>query len=186
MIYITLFLVFLKIGTLAFGGGFSMISFMREACITHGWLSEAEFLNCVALAESTPGPIAINIATYIGSTQAGFWGAVVATLGVVLPAFLVVILIVICLSNFMKSKGVRAFLGGVHPTLAALVLGTGLIMLVGQLNVWTDTPFNWQALCILGILVTISLLWKRLRHKNPSPILLIFLSGVMGILFYGV
>lgn len=186
MIYLELFLTFLEIGAVAFGGGFSMISFIREACITKGWLTEAEFLNCIALSEATPGPIAVNVATYVGSTLGGFWGAVLATLGVVLPAFLVVLLIVICLSNLLKYRGVRAFLDGVHPILAALVIGTGMTMLSGQVLPQGGDGFEWSALLLFGILGMVAFLWQKWRKKAVSPILLILLSGVLGVLFYGV
>ena len=185
MIYLTLFLTFLEIGAVAFGGGFSMISFMRDACLANGWLTEAEFLNCVALAESTPGPIAVNVATYVGASQGGFLGAVVATIGVVLPAFLIVLLIVICLSNLLKYKGVRAFLDGVHPTLAVLVIGTGITMLAGQLFPSTNVTLDWCVGAIFLLLALTSFLWRKWRKKPLSPILLILISGVMGVLFYG-
>ena len=185
MIYLTLFLTFLEIGAVAFGGGFSMISFMRDACLSHGWLTEEEFLNCVALAESTPGPIAVNVATYVGATQGGFWGAVLATVGVVLPAFLIVLLIVMCLSNLMKYRGVRAFLDGVHPTLAALVIGTGVTMLAGQLLPSFDTPFDWRTLVVFVLIASLAFLWRKWRKKPLSPIPLILLSGIAGVLFYG-
>ena len=85
MIYLRLFLTFLKIGVVTFGGGYAMIPLIKDECLTAGWLTESELLNFIAVAESTPGPIAINMATFVGSSQAGFWGSLVATIGVVLP-----------------------------------------------------------------------------------------------------
>ena len=93
MIYLQLFLNFLMIGALSFGGGYGMISLVRETVLRHGWLTEAEFLSFVAVSESTPGPLAINMATFIGSSQGGFPGALIATLGVVLPSFFIILLI---------------------------------------------------------------------------------------------
>ena len=87
MICLTLFWNFLMIGTLSFGGGYGMISLVREVVLGHGWLTESEFLSFIAVSESTPGPLAVNMATFIGSSQAGLPGALVATLGVVLPCF---------------------------------------------------------------------------------------------------
>ena len=89
MIYLKLFLTFLEIGTVSFGGGYGMIALVREAVLGNSWLTEEEFLNLIAVSESTPGPIAVNTATFVGSTQGGFFGALAATLGVVLPSFLV-------------------------------------------------------------------------------------------------
>ena len=93
MIYLQLFLNFLMIGALSFGGGYGMISLVRETVLRHGWLTEAEFLSFIAVSESTPGPLAINMATFIGSSQGGFPGALIATLGVVLPSFFIILLI---------------------------------------------------------------------------------------------
>lgn len=87
MIYLRLFLNFLMIGALSFGGGYGMVSLVRERVLSNGWLTENEFLNFIAVSESTPGPLAVNMATFIGSTQGGILGSFVATLGVVLPSF---------------------------------------------------------------------------------------------------
>ena len=93
MICLTLFWNFLMIGTLSFGGGYGMISLVREVVLGHGWLTESEFLSFIAVSESTPGPLAVNMATFIGSSQAGLPGALVATLGVVLPSFVIILLV---------------------------------------------------------------------------------------------
>ena len=93
MIYLKLFFVFLKIGAVSFGGGYGMISLVRESVISNNWLSESEFLSFVAVSESTPGPLAVNMATFVGSSQAGLPGALAATIGVVLPAFIIIMII---------------------------------------------------------------------------------------------
>ena len=93
MIYLELFLTFLQVGAFSFGGGYGMISLIRERVLAHGWLCEEELLNMIAVAESTPGPIAVNMATFVGSSQGGFLGALLATIGVVLPSFIIILLI---------------------------------------------------------------------------------------------
>ena len=93
MIYLKLFLIFLEIGAVSFGGGYGMISIIREKVLTFGWLSEDEFVNFIAVSESTPGPLAVNMATFVGSSQAGFIGGLIATLGVVLPSFVIIFII---------------------------------------------------------------------------------------------
>lgn len=103
------------IGALSFGGGYGMISLVRETVLGRGWLTEGEFLSFIAVSESTPGPLAINMATFIGASQGGFWGALCATLGVVLPSFVIILLIASVLQNLMKYAGVNAVLGGVRP-----------------------------------------------------------------------
>ena len=93
MILFELFFTFFKIGALTFGGGYAMIPFVREQVLAHGWLTETELLNMIAVSESTPGPIAVNMATFVGSEEAGVLGAALATIGVVLPSFLIILLI---------------------------------------------------------------------------------------------
>lgn len=107
MNYLELFLSFLKIGGLSFGGGYGMISVIRETVLSHKWMTETELLNFIAVSESTPGPIAINMATFIGSSQGGLLGSLVATLGVVLPSFAVILLIAALISNLLKYRSVR-------------------------------------------------------------------------------
>ena len=133
MIYIKLFLTFFEIGMFTFGGGYAMISLIRDKALAFGWLSEEEILNMVAVSESTPGPIAVNMATFVGSTQGGVFGALAATLGVVLPSFIVILLIAAFIRNFLKYKGVQAFLGGVRPCIVALILATAITMSLSTL-----------------------------------------------------
>ena len=122
MIYLRLFLNFLMIGALSFGGGYGMVSLVRERVLSNGWLTENEFMNFIAVSESTPGPLAVNMATFIGSTQGGILGSFVATLGVVLPSFLIILLIASALKNLMKYAPVNAFLSGVRPCVVAMIL----------------------------------------------------------------
>ena len=105
MIYLRLFLNFLMIGALSFGGGCGMVSLVRERVLSNGWLTENEFLNFIAVSESTPGSLAVNMATFIGSTQGGILGSFVATLGVVLPSFLIILLWAIYIRK--TSKRIR-------------------------------------------------------------------------------
>ena len=98
MIYVELFLTFLQIGAFSFGGGYGMISLIREETLSRGWLTEESLLDMIAVAESTPGPIAVNMATFVGSSQGGVLGAAVATLGVVLPSFVI--------AHTVKCKGI--------------------------------------------------------------------------------
>ena len=126
--FLKLFLTFLEIGAVSFGGGYGMISLIREKVLLHGWLSEAEFLSFIAVSESTPGPLAVNMATFVGSSQGGLLGAFLATLGVVLPSFVIILLIAAVLQNLMKYAGVEAFLSGVRPCVVAMILATALTM----------------------------------------------------------
>ena len=188
MIQLKLFLTFLQIGAVSFGGGYAMISLIREKVLQYGWLTEEQLLNMIAVAESTPGPIAVNIATFVGSTQAGVLGSLLATLGVVLPSFLIILLIAALVRNFLKYEGVKAFLAGVRPAVVALILATALTMLLGELfaiQTVASTPrLEWRAALILALLFAAAFLHKRLRKKAPSPILMILFSAGLGLLLY--
>ena len=117
-----LFWTFLEIGAVSFGGGYGMISLIREKVLLHGWLEETQFLSFIAVSESTPGPLAINMATFIGASQAGAAGAICATLGVVLPSFFIILLIAALIHNLLQYAGVNAFLSGIRPCVVALIL----------------------------------------------------------------
>ena len=180
-----LFLTILKIGAVSFAGGYGMISLVREEALSHGWLTSDEFINMIAVAESTPGPIAINMATFIGSNEYGILGSALATLGVVLPAFLIILTISALIKNFIKYKGVQAFLSGVQPCVVALILSTALTMLLSALLGFEhigDVPsINIVGIIVLPIIILISFLWKKLKNKKISPILLIVISAVLGM-----
>lgn len=107
--FLKLFLTFLEIGAVSFGGGYGMISLIREKVLLNGWLSEAEFLSFIAVSESTPGPLAVNMATFIGASQGGVLGALCATLGVVLPSFFIILLIAALIHDLLKYAGGRSF-----------------------------------------------------------------------------
>ena len=166
-----LFLTFLKIGAVSFGGGYGMISLVREEALSHAWLTESEFINMIAVAESTPGPIAINMATFIGSNEYGIIGSALATLGVVLPAFLIILTISALIKNFIKYKGVQAFLGGVQPCVVALILSTAFTMMLSSLFNFSDVnnvniEFNIVGIIVLPLIILVATLWKKFKNKE--------------------
>lgn len=188
MIYLKLFLIFLKIGAVSFGGGYGMISLIRDDCLANGWLTEGELLNFIAIAESTPGPIAVNMATFVGSSQGGILGALLSTLGVVLPSFVLILLIASVFTRLMKYAGVKAVIGGIKPAIVALILATALTMLLGLAfgikSVHSGYDLDAKALIVLALICAISFAYSRLRGKSISPILLIIISGVLGVILY--
>ena len=190
MILLDLFLTFLLIGAVSFGGGYGMISLVREQVLAHGWLTESEFLDMIAVSESTPGPLAVNMATFIGSSQAGFPGALVATLGVVLPAFLIILLIAAVLKNLLRYRGVEAFLSGVRPTVVGLILGTAVVLglatlfALGSLRDTSGVTHDAGAFLILFCLLALDAASRTWRGRAIAPILLILLSAVLGMLVY--
>jgi chromate transporter len=128
------------------------------------------------------------MATFVGSTQGGVLGSLVATLGVVLPSFIIILLISVCIRNFLKYKGVKAFMNGVRPCIVALILGTAITMSLSTLMSFTTLTGgiapDIRGIIILSILVTLSLIWKKLKKKKPSPILMIIISAGLGMFFY--
>ena len=190
MIFLKLFLTFLKIGAGSFGGGYGLISLIRDDCLKNGWLTEEELLNFIAVAESTPGPIAVNMATFVGSSQGGILGALLATLGVVLPSFVIILLIASVFTKLLKYAGVKAVLGGIRPAIIALILGTALTMFLslgfGIKNINSAPYCDYRALIVLAVICAISFAYTKWKKKSFSPILLIVISGVLGVLLYGV
>ena len=188
MIELELFLTFFKIGLFTFGGGYAMIPIVQDAVIANGWLTEEAFMNFIAVAESTPGPIAINMATFVGSSQAGILGAVLATLGVVLPSFIVILLISAVLKKLINRSGVQAVLGGIRPATVALIVGTALTLALSTLFGFNGINGGFsvesKSLIILGIIILIGAVYKKIFKKKISPILMILISGVLGILFF--
>ena len=132
MIYLDLFLGFLKVGCFAFGGAYGAIPLIRDVVMSYGWLDDEMLTYMIAVSESTPGPIMVNLATYVGSSQAGFLGAVVATLAVVLPSFLIILLVTALLKTALKNKYVQAVLRGLKPCVIGIVLATGIYMVFGN------------------------------------------------------
>ncbi len=190
MIYLKLFLTFFEIGAVSFGGGYGMISLIREIVLANAWMTENDFVNFIAVAESTPGPIAVNMATFIGTSQGGVLGALAATLGVVLPSFIIILLIAALIGNLLKFAGVQAFLSGVRPCIVALILGTavtlGLGTLFGLETLGGGLAADGKAIAIFVLLCGVGFVFKRLLKKSPSPILMILLSAGLGVLLYGI
>lgn len=188
MIYLQLFFTFFKIGLFTFGGGYAMIPLVRDEAISLGWITEEAFVNFIAVAESTPGPIAINMATFIGSTSAGILGATCATLGVILPSFIIILLIASVLKKLLEVSGVKAFIKGIHPTITALILSTGLTMLLNSLfsikNIGSAFSFDYKALIILSVIILANFLYKKIFKKKPSAIILIIISAILGMILY--
>lgn len=186
MILLELFLNFLKIGAFTFGGAYGAIPIIRETVLSHSWLTEEQFSYFLAVSESTPGPIMVNMATYIGFEKAGILGSALCTLGTVLPAYLVMILITSVLRHIIRHPRVRAVLAAIVPCVTGVIAATGAYMTYEALfpTVGTTPALDLAALLIALILSATMLLYGRLRKKSFSPILLIGLSAVLGMLLY--
>ncbi len=180
MIYWELFINFLKIGAFTFGGGYAMLPLIQEQVESHGWLTDEELINFIAVSESTPGPFAINISTYVGMETGGLLGALCATFGVVLPSFVIILIVVKCFERFQKSGVVKGCMAGLKPAviglIAAAVVSTGKTVLFPNgmsVSSFFTSSFIISALIFIGMLV--------LALKKIHPIVIIVLSGVIGI-----
>ncbi len=190
MIYLELFFTFLKVGAVAFGGGYAMLSLIGDSVLAYGWMTEKELINFVGVETVIPGPIAVNMATYIGYEQGGFFGALLATLGVTLPSFIVILAVAALLKNWLKHPPVKAFVTGMRPALGGLICAVALTM---ALTVFfgSDTAapsllsFDWRSLIILGTVILLPLLWKRWRKKAFSSVGLVVIAGLLGMALFG-
>ena len=182
MIWLELLWGFLKVGLFAFGGAYGAIPLIRDIVLSYGWLDEETLTYMIAVSESTPGPIMVNLATYIGSTQAGLPGALLATTAVVLPSFLILLLVTALLKSVLKNVWVQAVLRGLKPCVIGIVLATGLSMVVRNC-------IPAQAFDIRGIITTVLLggtvvIFRKFRKKSLSPILIILLAAAVGMILY--
>jgi len=181
MIFISLFLTFFKIGLFTFGGGYAMLPLIQEAVVQQGWVSESRIIDFIAVSESTPGPFAINMATYVGTATGGFFGAVCATLGVVLPSFIVILIVARFYDKYKNSSIVQGAMTGLKPAVIGLI-GSAVLTVVRTIllpaspeAVFPDTEF-FCTLVIFGI--SMALLIKKVH-----PIVLIGVSAALGIVF---
>lgn len=180
MIYLILFATFFKIGAFTFGGGYAMLPLVQAEVEAHGWLTREELVNFIAVSESTPGPFAVNVSTYVGMETGGLLGAFCATLGVILPSFLVILVVARCFSAFQNSQIVRGCMQGLRPAVVGLIAAA--VLSTAQ-TVFFPSGFSASVLGTPAFLssVGIFLLALFLSFKKAHPILIILLSAVLGI-----
>lgn len=183
MIYLILFLEFFKIGLFTIGGGFAMIPLIEEIAVRYGWMTESEFFDLIGVCESTPGPIAINMATYIGSSQGGLLGSAVATLGVVLPSFIIILIIATVMKNMTKNRFFKGFMEGVKPVIVALIMSTGFLLLLKIAGMTSDNVFNpdFIQIIIFCIITAVFFIYKKTAKKKMGSVFIIMLSAILGI-----
>jgi chromate transporter len=175
---IQLFISYLKIGFFGFGGGYAMLSLIySEVVVAHGWLTSAEFSDIVAISQMTPGPIAINSATYIGYEVAGLWGSVVATIAVSLPALTLMLLITIFFLRLRNNRYVKGVVAGMRPIVIGMIASAALLLMFPHSSDGESFIDGWSW-AIFGLTLVGS-------AKKINPILLIIVSGIMGVIIYG-
>ena len=202
MIFLQLFWEYFKVGLFTIGGGYAMLPMVKQIVLRRNWLTEQALINFVGVAESTPGPFAINLATFVGSTvgyQSGLGvfgailGSVVATFAVVLPSLVIIIVVTILFEKFKSSKYVNGALAGIRPVVVGLVLATvvtvGCKVILPNLNMTAISKegfsqFNWISLIIVAVFLPLSEI--RIKKKKIHPIFLILTSAVVGVVVFGV
>ena len=171
-----MFLEFFKTGLFAVGGGLATIPFLMDMSDKYHWFSQSELANMIAVAESTPGPIGVNTATYAGVTTYGIIGGIIATLGLVLPSYLVIVIISKILEKFRENKITQNVFYGLRPTVAGLITVAAYALL--KTTVFPDLVLNIKALVMLLVFTLLVLSYKKL-----NPIIVILLGAVIGIIF---
>ena len=179
-IFLELFITFFKIGLFTFGGGYAMLPLIQEEVLAHKWMEVEEIINFIAVSESTPGPFAINCATYVGMETGGVLGAICATLGVVTPSFIVILCVARFYKKFKESKIVSSVMTGLRPAVIGLI-GSALVSMI--LTVFLPNGFDFGGIAIPDLLVSlaIAVVMTILVFKKVHPIIIIVLSAVAGI-----
>ena len=187
MIFLELFLTFLKIGAFTFGGGYAMLPFIQSEVAIHGWIDSQTLVNFVAVSESTPGPFAINMATYVGSTvggELGVWGSILgafcATLGVVLPSFVFIIIVARLYDKFRKSRVVQGCMTGLKPAVVGLIAAAvisiaGTVLFPAGISLDAVINLRFALSAVLFAAMTV------LAVKKVHPIIIILISAALGI-----
>lgn len=187
MTYLELLIGFLKVGCFSFGGAYGAIPLIRDVVMSYGWMTEEELTYMIAVSESTPGPIMVNLATFVGNTQGGIIGAILATFAVVLPSFLIILLVSAVMKKLLKNKYVQAVLRGLKPCIIGLVMATGVFMVITHcLSLTAGFMVDWKALLLTVVLAAVLYLSKPLFKKKVSPVILIIISAVLGIGLYAI
>ncbi len=184
MIYAQLFWSFLQIGLFSFGGGMAAMPLIQNQVVDlHGWLTLTEFTDLITISEMTPGPIAINAATFVGTQIAGFGGSLVSTLGSIVPSCIIVLSLAWLYSKYEEMVIIKGILAGLRPTVVALILSAGFSILV--LAFWGPSGFTWNIASVDFIAVALFIGWLFLLLKfKLNPIFVILGSGVIGGVCY--
>lgn len=185
MIYLELLVGFLQVGLFSFGGAYAAIPLIRDVVVSYGWIDDEMLSYMIAVSESTPGPIMVNLATYIGSSKAGFFGALIATSAVVLPAFVIVVLLTGLLSKLLKQPAVKAVLDGLKPCIIGIILATGCYMILENcMGSITDISADYLVIILTAVLALLYFGSRKILKKGISPIGLIGISALIGIVVY--
>ena len=201
MIYLVLFWEYFKVGLFTIGGGYAMLPLVTQIVTKHNWLTEQQLIDFIGVAESTPGPFAINLATFVGNTVGsgtalgvfgGILGSLIATFAVVLPSLVIIIVVTLLFDKFRSNRYVRGALKGIRPVVVGLILSAVFTVAAKVIlpefdfkHIRADgaSQFNWISLIIICVFAPLSQI--RIKGKKIHPICLILLSAVIGIVLFG-
>lgn len=185
MIYLELLAGFLQVGLFSFGGAYAAIPLIRDVVLSYGWIDDEMLSYMIAVSESTPGPIMVNLATYIGSSKAGFFGALIATSAVVLPAFVIVLLLIGLLSKLLKQPAVKAVLDGLKPCIIGIILATGCYMILENcIGSIADFSADYLIIALTAVLALLYFGSRKVLKRGISPIGLIGISALIGMVVF--
>ena len=187
MIYLELLIGFLKVGLFSFGGAYAAIPLIREVVLSYGWVTEEMLTDMIAVSESTPGPIMVNLATYVGTSQAGIPGAIIATLASILPAFVLILLIMEVMKHTLNNKYAQAVMRGLQSCVIGVITAVGVHMLYkNAILPLTGAKTDWRPLVLAVVLAVIYFGSRKIKKlkKGISPILLIGISAILGIIIF--
>lgn len=184
MILLKLYLTFFRVGLFSVGGGLATLPFLQEIVDKYGWVTSEELSNMIAISESTPGPIGINTATYVGYSTGGVLGGLMATLGIVTPSIIIIIIIAHYFSKFSEEPLVKSAFYGIRPTVAGLIGAVGFDLVKAELfNAGTFTNLNIVDLLNLKAMVLFGIMFYGIRKFDKHPITYILIAAVIGIVF---
>ncbi len=182
-----LFITFFKIGLFTIGGGYAMIPLIQQEVVQKGWVSLVDVIDFIAVSESTPGPFAVNISTFCGITAYGFLGALAATIGVVLPSFLIILFIAKKSSNILCNKYVRYALDAIRPAIVGLIIYVIFEFMKLSFLINENLGFSVDIKAvIIFIFIAGYYVFRRYKKKKVNPIAIILLSAFSGIVMYGI
>ena len=202
MSYLVLFWEYFKVGLFTIGGGYAMLPLVTQIVTAHGWLSEQQLIEFIGVAESTPGPFAINLATFVGNTVGsatslgvfgGILGSLVATVAVVLPSLVIIVVVTMLFDKFRTNRVVKGLLRGIRPVVVGLILSAVISVAAKAVlpnlnfkNIRADgaSQFNWISLILIALFIPLSQV--KIKGKKVHPICLIVLSAVLGVVLFGV
>lgn len=184
MVFLKLFIEFLLVGLFSFGGGYAAVPLISDVVESNAWMSSEQLTNMIAVAESTPGPLMVNLATYVGSTQRGVLGALIATIAVTIPSFVILLVVAMFLKKTLGNKFVNAATKGLQACVSGVILATGITMILESVNVLGNFRLDIKALIILISLYVFRFIYRYFSKVKLSAVKTILVAAVLGVIVY--